>query len=92
MISRIEKRAVGKSEIDGFAGGNQVQSRGFLNSYYEYGCSVCETPDSAFLVCGATSESVGVAAPEWRPGRDCRRRPYTAVKRPGQGDGDCNRT
>jgi hypothetical protein len=31
------------------AGGNRLWLYGHLNSY-EYGCSVCETPDSAFLI------------------------------------------
>jgi hypothetical protein len=37
------------------AGGNQLWLFGYLNSYFEYGCSVCETPDSAFLIRGAAS-------------------------------------
>jgi len=74
------------------AGGNQVRLCGYLNSYYEYGCSVCETPDSAFLICRAAKGPATEVAPERQRGRGCRRFPYMIHLRPGQGDGDCYNT
>jgi len=80
------------SKTSEIAGGNQVWLCGSLNSYYEYGCSVCETPDSAFLICRTANGPATEVAPERQRGRDCRRLPYMLHLKPGQGNGYCYST